>query len=135
MIVNDLDHAFARHPGAVVDQGGHASGHRVALDILFAPALDHPRHIGRGEIIAIVPLHALAHVQRVLCRVFVRLPTFEQHAAEGPVGIVLDHIFQSARSDIRHLRPVICAGILVQPDLHLHSERAALLRVCRRPGW
>ena len=127
MAARHLDGAVERLVGVGVDQRRNPAGHRVALDILLAPAGDVAGHVLGGEIVAIVPLHALADVQRVFGGVVVDLPAFQQHAAERPVVVVFDQVFQVAAGLVGDLRPVGGAGVLQLAHAHLYTQGAALL--------
>src|SRR5690606_41950768 len=62
--------------------------------------------ICRGEVVAVVPLHALTDTQRVFGGVVVDLPAFKQHAADRAVDFVLDQIVEPAAAEVRVLGPV-----------------------------
>ncbi len=73
-------------------------------------------------------------MKRVFGGVVVDVPAFQQHAAEGAVGVVFHQIFQPAATEIGDLRPVPGAGVLQRLGFHLHPQRAAHLRRLLRAG-
>jgi hypothetical protein len=125
--VDHLDRAIGGLAGFLVDQRGDARGHRVALDRLVAPVGDDAGHVIGGEIVAVVPFHALADIQGVFGGIVVHVPAFDKHAAERAVVVVLDQVFQRARGQVGDLSPVVGARILEGAHLHLHADRAAAL--------
>ena len=77
-IVVDLgDRAVASLLGVGVDERAHARGHRIAFDALVAPAVDVEDDVVGVERVAVVPGHALAHVENVFGRVRVHVPGFQ----------------------------------------------------------
>ncbi len=127
MAVDNLDRAINSFLGVCIDQRVHAAGHRVALDGLVAPASDHTGNIISGEVIAVVPLHALANLEDIGLGVLGDFPAFQQLALESGVVVVLHQIFQPAARDIGDLRPVIGARIFQAANFLLDANSAAHL--------
>ena len=61
-----------------VDQHGKAPGHRIAGHAALAPALDIAGNIGGAKGRSVVPRHAFAHVQSIVCRILGYMPIFQQ---------------------------------------------------------
>src|SRR5690606_20482735 len=93
-----------------------------------------PLFRSRGEVVAVVPLHALTDTQRVFGGVVVDLPAFKQHAADRAVDFVFDQIVEPAAAEVRVLGPVPGARVLLGARFHLHPERAAGNRRILRAG-
>ena len=127
MVVHLGDRAVAGLLGRRVDQRRHARGHRIAFDGLVAPAVDIEDNVVGGEGVAVVPGHALAHVQNVFGRVGVDVPYFEQRRLEGEFAGVGDERIEELPGDIAHFRPVVGARVLLVLDEHADPQDAALL--------
>ncbi len=134
VVVFHHDGAFDGFVGVCIHQRCHATGHRVAFNALVAPHFNVARHVGGGEVVAIVPLHAFTDVQGVLGGIVIGRPAFQQHRLERPVRVVFHQVFQPTCCNRCDLCPVKGAWILQRFDVHLHAHCAALLGVGGRFG-
>ncbi len=127
MIAFRGDRALVGLVGLGIDETAHARGHRVAFDVLLAPAADVEDNVFRGEIVAVGPLDALAEVQRVLGRIVVDLPAFQQPGREGRIAFPAHEVFAGLARDMRI--PVERARIFQPgcPDRRGDAQRSALL--------
>ena len=105
VLIHHLNRACGGQARIGVNQGVHAPGHGVALNRFVAPAGDVVGHILGGKVIAVMPFHALAHIQRVLGGVFVDFPALQQLGLQSAMPGVTRHIFQHTASRVAHLRP------------------------------
>ena len=131
-----------------VDQRAHAAGHRIAFGGFVAPAREVEDHVVGVEGVAIVPGHALAHMQRVFGGVVVDFPALEQVGLEGEFARVLDQRLEElARRRWRFPTSRRCADpsgsltniatLITPPFLGSCGERrrsARRGRACRRPS-
>ena len=113
----------------LLDEGGHAGGHRVVRHVALAPAGEVEDDVVGVEVVAVVPLHALAELQRVDGGVVVDLPAFEQPRREGEVGGVAHQRLDEEPGLVGLLRPVEDARVV-----HPHHRLGDLDRAAGRAG-
>ena len=105
VFVHHLNRARVGYARVGVNQGVHAPGHGIALNRFVAPAGDVVGHIFGGEVIAVMPFHALAHIQRVFGGVLVDLPTLQQFRLKRAFAGIAGHVLKHTASRVAHLRP------------------------------
>jgi len=133
-VVDLGDGAIGGLVGLGIDKRAHAARHRIAFRRLVAPAVEVIDHVIGVEVIAVRPLHALAHVKRVFCGVVIDVPALNKLAGECGVAVIAHEVFIGLTRDIGHFRPVPGAGVLHFLDDHLHLEDAALLGLTLSAG-
>jgi hypothetical protein len=121
IVIDLLDRAFAAWPSSI------SADMRWAIELpsacFVAPARDVEDHVVGIERVAIVPGHALAHVEDIFGRVLVDLPALEQIALEGEIAGVFDQRLEHLALDVGDLRPVGRARIASSPRAPACSAR------------
>lgn len=124
-LINDLDRIRADAAGGGVTQHIQACSHGIAVHRAIAPAVQIEDHVVRRKVVTVVPADAGAQVQVPDGGVVIRLPAFQEHAAQRSVRLVFDQIFKPASAEVGLSRPCPEARIAGRAGLHIHAQAAA----------